>query len=128
MPKLQSTNPERGKQLTFAEFAARHRGHFSNVLSLMGLSMPSSSGMVSLARMATPAPLSPLSSDARTEANLVVSAAERDGPGKLPRCLWLLDVDLDASDGYTNSGRRFRKAARNTGATPKCIQLLRQVD
>jgi hypothetical protein len=60
MPKFQSTNPERGKQLTYAEFAARHRDDFSHALSLMGLSMPSLSGMVSLARMAAPAPLSPL--------------------------------------------------------------------
>ena len=60
MPKLRSTNHERGKQLTYAEFATRHRGDVSSAFSLMGLSMPSFSGMVSLARMATPAPLAPL--------------------------------------------------------------------
>ena len=60
MPKPRSKNPERGKQLTFADFAAKHGSDLSNALSLMGLSMPSSSGITSLARMATPIPLTPL--------------------------------------------------------------------
>ena len=128
MPKLRSTNPERGKQLTYAEFAARHGGDFSNALSLMGLSMPSFAGMVSLARMATPAPLSPLppvmQELKRTSLFRLLTAAGREN---CPDA-YLLDVYLDAPDGYTNSGGRVRKATRNTGATSKCIQLLRHVD
>jgi hypothetical protein len=60
MPKIPSTDPEPGKQIPYAEFAAMHRVDLSNALSSMGLSMPSSFGMVSLARMAKPTPLSPL--------------------------------------------------------------------
>ena len=127
-PRVRSTNPERGKQLTYAEFAARHGGDFSNALSLMGLSMPSFAGMVSLARMATPAPLSPLppvmQELKRTSLFRLLTAAGREN---CPDA-YLLDVYLDAPDGYTNSGGRVRKATRNTGATSKCIQLLRHVD
>jgi hypothetical protein len=106
MPKIRSTNPEQGEQLTFDEFARRHGDDLSNALTLIGLSMPSFSGMVPLARMATPDPLPPLppvmQELKRTSLFRLLTAAGRENCPDAYTCLmfiWMLRMGIKIPEG-----------------------------